>query len=179
MGGGLITLDVIHRAIEVGATGILGGGIRDGDLRNLLGHDLGVAITGAESIGLTVILTEGFGEIAMARKTFDILKENNGKEASISGATQIRAGVLRPEIIIPNPAAKPTPQSAEIQIGLSIGAQVRAIRTPFFGRIGTVTALPPKLQSLESETQVRVLEIEFEDGVRAIVPRANVERIEE
>ena len=34
---------------------------------------LGLAITGTEDIGLTVIVTEGFGEIAMARKTFDLL----------------------------------------------------------------------------------------------------------
>ena len=32
----------------------------------MLGYDLGVAITGSERIGLTVVITEGFGEIAMS-----------------------------------------------------------------------------------------------------------------
>ncbi len=37
------------------------------DLEALLGYNLGVAITGSERIGLTIVITEGFGEIAMAR----------------------------------------------------------------------------------------------------------------
>ena len=178
VGGNLLTLDVIDKARESGAVGIIGGGIRDSDLRDLLGYDLGVAITGTENIGLTAIVTEGFGPIAMASKTFDILSENNGKEASISGATQIRAGVLRPEIIIP--ASNIGGQAEESDHpGLIEGALLRVIRAPHFGHVGKVTALPPELQTVESETHVRVLEVEFDNGDRAIVPRANVELIEE
>ena len=178
VGGNLLTRAAIDKARACGAVGIIGGGIRDADLRDLLGYDLGVAITGTEDIGLTVIVTEGFGPIAMARKTFDILRENHGKEASLSGATQIRAGVLRPEIIIPEVGADHRAEEAD-QVGLAEGAHLRAIRAPHFGRVGKVTALPPELQTVESETRVRVLEVEFENGDRAIVPRANVELIQE
>ncbi len=178
VGGNLLTLDVIEKARERGAVGIIGGGIRAADLRHLLGYDLGVAITGTEDIGLTVIVTEGFGPIAMARKTFDILSENNGKEASISGATQIRAGVLRPEIIIPESNIDSQTEESG-HPGLVTGALLRAIRAPHFGQVGKVTALPSELQTVESETRVRVLEVEFENGNRAVVPRANVELIEE
>jgi hypothetical protein len=52
------------------------------------------------------------------------------------------------------------------------------IRHPYFGTLGTVTNLPAPLQVLQSESKARVLEVEFEDGKRAIVPRANVEMIE-
>ena len=179
--GGLITFGAIRRAQQVGAVGIIGGGIRDQDLRSLLGYDLGVAITGTEEIGLTVIVTEGFGEIRMAQKTFDILRGHSGGEASISGATQIRAGVMRPEIIIPDPDATQggAAESSEKQGGLDLGAQLRAIRAPYFGRIGKVTALPVELREVDSGARVRVLEVEFEDGARAVIPRANVELIEE
>ena len=174
----MLTLDAIDKAREIGAVGIIGGGIRDADLRDLLGYDLGVAITGTENIGLTVIVTEGFGPIAMARKTFGILSENNGKEASISGATQIRAGVLRPEIIIPESSIREQAEESD-HPGLIEGALLRVIRAPHFGQVGKVTTLPPELQTVESETHVRVLEVEFDNGNRAIVPRANVELIEE
>ncbi len=177
--GGLATLPGIRRAVEVGAAGVIAGGIRDHDLRALLGYDLGVAITGTEEIGLTVIVTEGFGRISMAGKTFSVLKEREGEEASVSGATQIRAGVLRPEIIIPTRAEgtdSPVQKEAE---GMQIGDPIRVIRQPYFGRIGAVAGLPPELQTVESETKVRVLEVRFEDGATAIVPRANVEIIEE
>ena len=182
VGGGVIDLDVILRAKEVGAVGLIGGGIRDGDLRQLLGYDLGVAITGAEEIGITVIVTEGFGEIAMAPKTFGLLRENNGREASISGATQIRAGVVRPEIIIPmvdEGTAEARSEGSEVGAGLALDATVRAVRAPYFGRIGRVVGLPSELQTVESETRVRVLEVAFDDGTRAVIPRANVELIEE
>ena len=182
VGGGVIGLDVLLRAKEAGAVGLIGGGIRDGDLRQLLGYDLGVAITGAEEIGITVIVTEGFGEIAMAPKTFDLLREHNGREASISGATQIRAGVLRPEIIIPTAgeeAGGGSTEGSDVGAGLAIDATVRAVRAPYFGRIGRVVGLPTELQTVESETRVRVLEVAFEDGTRAVIPRANVELIEE
>ena len=62
---------------------------------------------------------------------------------------------------------------------MSVGSLMRVIRVPYFGKIGKVVALPPELEKLESETSARVLEIEFLDGTRAIVPRANVEIIEE
>jgi hypothetical protein len=180
VGGSLISAASLARARQVGAVGVIGGGIRDQDLRELLGYDLGVAITGTEEIGLTVIATEGFGEIAMARKTFDILSCCAGQEASLSGATQIRAGVVRPELIVPAAdQAVRCEVSEAAQAGLGAGAVVRAIRVPHFGRIGRVRSLPAELQELESGARVRVLEVEFEDGSRAILPRANVERIEE
>jgi hypothetical protein len=182
LGGSLITIDVFKKAREVGVKGIVAGGIGDSDLRNLLGYDLGVAITGSEEIGLTLVVTEGFGEMTMAEKTFGLLSSKSGMKTSISGATQIRAGVIRPEVVIPldGTAAKDTSEGeVQASTGLSIGTPVRVIREPYFGAIGKVTALPPELQVLKSEAKVRVLEVEFEDGSRAVIPRANVELIED
>jgi len=179
---GLVSHAAIERAREAGAIGVIGAGVRDQDLRELLGFDLGVAITGSEDIGLTVILTEGFGEIAMARRTYEIFEACDGSEASISGATQIRAGVLRPEIIVPagsnDPARKPESSPTHSE-GMTEGDLLRVIRAPYFGRIGKVAELTADLRRVESGARVRVLEVEFEDGSRAVVPRANVELIEE
>ncbi len=61
---------------------------------------------------------------------------------------------------------------------LEIGTVIRIIRQPHFGRIAKVTALPEELTKVESETLVRVLEAEFEDGSKVSLPRANVEVIE-
>ena len=157
----------------------LGGGLRDRDLRDLLGRDLGVAITGTEQIGLTVVATEGFGRVAMARKTFDILQACAGMDASMAGATQIRAGVLRPEIIVPTAADKKEEEERPGAEGLQVGDLLRVIRMPYFGRIGRVSDLPAELCAVESGARVRVLAVEFEDGEQAVVPRANVELIEE
>ena len=101
LGGSLVTANALKKAISVGAVGIVVGGFNDKDLRDFLGYDLGVAITGNEKKGITLVVTEGFGEINMAQKTFDLLKSKEGQVACINGATQIRAGVIRPEVVIP------------------------------------------------------------------------------
>ncbi|RLE58787.1 MAG: hypothetical protein DRJ35_07165 [Thermoprotei archaeon] len=182
VGGGLVTAGAIKKAEKVGAKGIVVGGIEAQDIVDYLGYDIGVAITGSEDIPLTVIVTEGFGHIPMAKRTFELLKKYDGKEASINGATQIRAGVIRPEVVIkqeePPEEIKQKAQQVGMK-GLEVGTLVRVIRVPYFGKIGRVVSMPPEPQQLESETYARVCEIEFTDGTRAIVPRANLEMIEE
>jgi hypothetical protein len=179
VGGARVSHEALVRARELGAAAVVAGGMDDRDLRRLLGRELGVAVTGSEDLGLTVILTEGFGRIPMASRSFRLLAAHEGQVASVSGATQIRAGVLRPEIIVPTAA----PVAADAGPGpgtLAVGAPIRAIRAPHFGRLGKVVELPPGLHPLETEAMVRVLVVEFEDdGTRVRVPRANVERIAE
>jgi hypothetical protein len=181
LGGSIVTADAVRKAIKVGASGVVTGGFSDKDLRDFLGYDIGVAITGSEDLGVTLVFTEGFGEIMMAKKTFDLLKSKVGQMACINGATQIRAGVIRPEVIIPIAADIKAGKgdAAKHGMGLEIGSPIRVIRAPYFGMLGAVTALPSPLQVLESESKARVLEVEFESGERAIVPRANVEMIED
>jgi len=180
VGGARITMEAIDKARQAGARGIIAGGFDDEDLRTLLGHDLGVAITGHEDLGITIVLTEGFGEIAMAQRTFDLLKENEGMLACINGATQIRAGVIRPEIVIPRLSQeKPAAEGGEaLSLGLQEGSRVRIIREPNFGSLGNVTALPPELVAMECETKVRVLKVKLDSGEEYHLPRANVEMIE-
>lgn len=180
VGGSFLPAETLTKAKELGLAGLVVGGIHDKDLRALLGYDLGVAITGTEQVGFTLILTEGFGTIPMAQKTFELLSAHTGEKASISGATQIRAGVIRPEIIIPKQAravskiGAATPQRE----GIRIGDPVRIIRDPLFGKIGQVSALPSDLQKIPTESEVRVLEVKFPDGQVAVIPRANIEVIE-
>lgn len=180
VGGSHVTWDGLQKAMEVGASGIVVGGFDDPDLKRLLGRDLGVAITGHENLATALILTEGFGDIAMAHGTFDLLKSREGMKASINGATQIRAGVIRPEIVVPLEGSATDASDAEGSVtGLEIGSLIRAIREPHFGSLGKVTELPNELQKMESESMVRVLRVEFESGEQALLPRANVEMIEE
>ncbi|MBI5266251.1 MAG: hypothetical protein HY851_03360 [candidate division Zixibacteria bacterium] len=179
VGGSLVTADAIKKAVSVGAKGIVVGGFDDKDLRDFLGYDIGVAITGSEDIGVTLVVTEGFGQINMALRTYELLKAHEGELASINGATQIRAGVIRPEVVIPKAVQKGGMKDVNAEIeGLKIGSPVRVIRHPYFGRLGSVSKLPSPLQKLDSESHARVLEVEFDDGKRALVPRANVEMIE-
>jgi hypothetical protein len=180
VGGSLIELTALRKAVKLGAKGVVVGGFDDQDVKEILGYDLGVAITGHEELGTTLMITEGFGKIRMAQRTFELLKNLVGRKASINGATQIRAGVIRPEVVIPleDIADKKMIAEKKGSEGMVIGSQIRIIRQPYFGMLATVTDLPAPLQKLPTEARVRVCEVELEDGKKVILPRANVELIE-
>ena len=178
VGGGFIGLEAFKKAISLNISGIVIGGFNYYDLKEILGYNLGVAITGSEDINTSLIVTEGYGHIKMSRGTFSLLKENENNFCSINGATQIRAGVIRPEIVIPiKEDSSKSVKESKIGKGIVIGSLVRVIRAPFFGLMGKVTELPSKLQKMESETLVRVAKINVDDQ-DIIIPRSNLEMVE-
>ncbi len=187
VGGSNVSASALRKAASVGVIGIVCGGVVDRDLMDYLaealnqpGFDIGVAITGQEPIPFSLLITEGFGTITMAARTFALLKSLEGQVASINGATQIRAGVIRPEVIVPQGdtiLSAGTDKSDDESGQLAAGTPIRVIREPYFGILGEVTGLPSELVQVDSETMVRVLEAKLQDGRTVVVPRANVEII--
>jgi hypothetical protein len=180
VGGAAASIETLRVAAERGAVGLVIGGLADSVLTEYLGRRIGVAVTGNEDVPLTVILTEGFGRMPMARRTFDLFTRLSAKECSLSGATQIRAGVQRPEVIAPIKfgEGEEVGQAAGGGGLLEEGTPVRVIRVPYFGQLGEVLELPAELQEMESGTKVRVLKARLAGGEVVTVPRANVEIIE-
>ena len=179
VGGSFISLNAYKKAIQTKVAGVVVGGFNYFDLEDILGYTLGVAITGSEELATSLIITEGYGKIRMGQRTFDLLKEHSGKFASINGATQIRAGVIRPEIVISlaKEELKGDSKDVDASEGIQEGSVVRVIRAPHFGRMGKVVELPSELRKMESETMVRVAIIEI-DGENVEIPRSNLEMVE-
>ena len=180
VGGAMVTVDAINKAIEQKAVAIVTGGIDAKDLKDFLGYDLGVAITGNEEKGITLVITEGFGKMRMASFTYDLFKSLEGRIASAHGATQIRAGVIRPEVVIPLPElSKESLQTEQKEMAIvEIDSPIRAIRVPYFGNLGRIKELPAELEDIDSEAHVRIFKVLLEDGKEVTIPRANVEIIE-
>ncbi len=175
VGGTRPTLEAIQRAAEVGAAGMVVGSIDDQTLTAYLGYELGMAVTGHEDVPLTVIVTEGFGWLPLAERTHSLLQSLDGRAASVNGATQVRAGAVRPEIIVARDDVEPGGGEEDAETGLRIGAPIRIIRVPHFGVTAEVAALPPEPQPIETGARTRVLEARLPDGKVVTVPRANVE----
>ena len=189
VGGTRPTLEALQRAAANGAAGLVVGSIDDYALTGYLGYDLGMAVTGHEDVSMTVIVTEGFGWLPVAERTHALLRSLEGRAASINGATQVRAGAVRPEIIVARteePAgsgggqdagtgALPTATPRDPASGLRVGAYVRIIREPHFGVAAEIIALPTEPQPIETGTRTRVLDARLPDGTLFTVPRANVE----
>ena len=179
VGGSFVSIEAYKKALKLNVRGIVVGGFNYFDLEEVLGYRLGVAITGTEDLATSLVLTEGYGNIKMSDRTFELLKTHNGKFVSINGATQIRAGVIRPEIVIPL-KENDIPNDVDVdkeRLGIEEGSLVRVIRAPYFGKIGNVIGLPPELQQMESETMVRVAQVNI-DGDDIVIPRSNLEMLE-
>ncbi len=180
IGGGRVTLQALEAAREAGAVAVVTGAIDDRDLDSFVGEPLGVAITGQEELGLSLVLTEGFGDTPMRRRTFELLAERDGRRASVNGATQIRAGVIRPEVVVPEPGATWGAMDEGEMHGLAVGSPVRLIRPPTFGELAVIEELPEALTQIATEAKVRVARVRLErTGEVITVPRANMEIIEE
>jgi len=168
----------IKRAAAAGAAGLVLGAVGDDALREYVGYDIGVAITGQEEVPMTLIVTEGFGSLPMAGRTWELLRLLEGQLASINGATQIRAGVIRPEIVVTRERPGGASAAAAPEQVLALGARVRMIREPHFGALGRVSALPPELAEIETESWVRIALVQLDSGEEVRAPRANLELIQ-
>ncbi len=174
VGGTKPSIEFIREAENRGVLGLVVGAIDDHALAEYLGFDLGVAITGDEKVKMTIIITEGFGKLAISDRVLTVLKPLEGKLASINGATQVRAGAVRPEIVICNSDSAEREHN-EVYPSLALGSRIRIIRVPYFGAFGTVTALPSELTKIATGAETRVLKATLENGEEVTVPRANVE----
>lgn len=174
-GGTRPTIGAINKAANGGAVGFVTGGIDDETISQYLGYDLGIALTGDEEVPMTLIITEGFGDIAMSQRVIDTLSDYEGRLVAINGATQVRAGAVRPEIIVPLDTNTEHKMEPIKPLSLEVGARVRLIRVPHFGKIGVVEELPVKPQEIETGAVTRVVRVKLDNDKLVTVPRANVE----
>lgn len=178
VGGTKPQISAITKAAELGACGIVTGSIDDQTLKAYLGYDLGIALTGDEQVPLTLIVTEGFGFIPLAKRIMEMCRELEGSAVSINGATQVRAGAMRPEIIIPragNVCNFEDLDSQDLEKGLVEGGRVRLLRVPYFGKLATVLELPQQKERIETGAYARVLRVKIDHASVVTIPRANVE----
>jgi hypothetical protein len=196
LGGALVTGSALQRAAAVGVAALVTGGIEDRDLTDLLGAELAVAVTGSEELRPVLVITGGFGRFPFDPLAFDLLLAREGALACACGRTRVRAGAVRPEVIVPletggapgsGPgsgagapgAAGPAAAGVDARGGedgrLAIGRRVRVVTAPHLGRIGTVAALPTERRTFPSEGRFLAVEVALPGGRRIVVPRANVE----
>ncbi len=175
VGGGKVTAEVLRRMIQVGVSAVVAASASGNDLIEIVGDTLNPASTGNEEIGITLVLTEGFGELSMAEHTFELLEQLGGAEVAVNGTTQIRAGVMRPEVIsspLENAKRQPYPNER-----IQAGSRVRVVRGSAFGETGHVLAVPEETHPIASGATSLVFEIELDDKTRVVIPRPNAELI--
>lgn len=160
-----VTLDEepLERAREMDARGLITGG---------LAPDL---IATAEELDFPVIVTDGFGEVTMMDSIFELLVEHDGRETSISGGSAAARNGVRPELIIPILNREPPPKRASKRADLEPGSEVRAVRAPYAGQVGTVVGIPRFAQRLDTGARIRCAEVDFGGDGSAFIPLVNLD----
>ena len=85
---------------EKGARGIVLSESNVADIEELFGEEVYSGVTGKADRGIVLLLLDGFGEKSMKEENWKFFKSLEGASAYLNGMTQIRAGVIRPELII-------------------------------------------------------------------------------
>ncbi len=97
---GKISHDALLKAAKIGIPAIIAASCDLSVLREYAGEGFIPGITGNEEVKTSVVLTNTFCSDDLMGEEFDFLRENEGKFISVNGTTHIRAGAIRPEILI-------------------------------------------------------------------------------
>lgn len=203
LAGAHASASFLERAAAAGVAAVVAGGAHLADLEALCGRPLGLVVSGGEPVPFGVVLTEGFGAWPVAPRAFSMLAALAGRAAYVSPQTQVRAGVVRPRVMVPRtgdpgdpgvtPLGRPEaeagllPESLRPTGGLAAGAppsglapgtRVRVVGGPYFGRTGRVAALTPGAVAFTSEVRARAALVALDGGGRATVARRNLELLE-
>lgn len=166
LGGAGITFAALRRAAQEHAAGIVVGGLPS-PLYEV-----------APTLGVPVLVTEGFGARPMAQLIFDLLAAHDAQETCLNTNTRSSGGSSRPEIFIPTTSGQSGAASARLLDTLApeVGAIVRVTAPPHEGETGKIVAIPKLPQTLESGILVWGVEVELGEE-QVFVPAQNVELI--
>lgn len=167
LGGAGVSEQALRRAVQERAAGLVVGGMAP-ELQELVA-----------TLGLPTLVTEGFGEHAMAAPIFDLLAAHDGEECCLNSATRVRGGTARPEVFVPaiSPAGAAADSLPSPILTAQPGATVRITFGARKGGVGKITEIPKMPQALESGVSAWGAEIDLGGGERVFVPWQNLELI--
>jgi len=98
-----INLNMLESAVKMKVNGIIAPSINNKEWVKFCDNEMSVTFTGDEQFGFTLVLIKGFGDVKLEDDVSALLSSYHRKMISINGRTQIRAGIVRPQIILPAP----------------------------------------------------------------------------
>jgi hypothetical protein len=185
IGGSGISAAALRRAVQEQVRGVIVGGVDDSELRTFLGWgSLGAWRTGGgtwqlpagnQEYGLTLVVTEGFGERPMSLPLFELLALHDRQEALIEGVTRLRGPMRRPRVVVPLSSRASGVQIEPPRPGLRPGTSVRLLDSAHLGQVGQVRAVSSVPRRLPSRVRTPAADITLEDGTSLLLPHADIE----
>lgn len=183
--GGFIYKEAIAAAVANGANGIITGGINARDYIGMSGSITQKSSFGTD-IGISVLVTEGFGSLPIGNDIYQILQKYDGKFAILDG----NQGVLNlpsfdPQCMIRIKSSQLPPLQGETVIEavpsleaheIKLGQIVRVIAPPFMSEQGRVVSIDKQPTKLQSGVVAEAVTIETKSR-KIAVPYLNLEII--
>lgn len=157
VGGGMAFLDALQKAVDLGVSGVIAGGINARDFRAMSGGSWNISHGQWSDVGLTLMATEGFGSTAIGSDIFPLLQDHQGEYVILDGN---RAKLTLPtrqedsmmyirKARLPVDITPETPLVAN-QGELKVGVRVRVLSAPYLGSQGVIDSIdrsPTRLPS--------------------------------
>ncbi len=177
--GRTASLELLQAANEVGCAGVVVAHMCSDALATYAGSNSRPGITGEDELLMPVMLTERFSPTMMRSSIWQEFSSLQGRYASMSGKTQIRAGLVRPEVVVCEAEWPEKLPTSEVTSGaVQVGDLVRVLRSPYLDRIGRVVVLPRERQVIATGSRVRVAEVLIDEEL-VTLPVANLVKIAE
>jgi len=121
-----------------------------------------------------IVLTDGFGALAMNSAAYRLITTNAKREATLNAEVFDRYSGARPEVIIPLPVTTEPPAPTDAMT-FAPGQTVRLRRPPAAGSLGNITTLRSGLTVFPSGLRSAAAEVKLENGEQILVPLVNLE----
>lgn len=180
--GSLIYGDTLKKAVGIGISGVISGGLNARDFKSISGSIDSRKRIGTD-VGITLVSTEGFSALPIGEDIFSELLKYDGKFIFISGNS--------PKIMLPSldadsiisvkkvylPLGKVVVRQPEVsQLTINIGSKVRLIWPPFMGTQAVVIGIDKTPTKLESGLLTFLITVDLPSR-KIKVPFPNVELI--
>jgi hypothetical protein len=168
---------------HMGTILVSGGALDAATLAAAVQNKVGGIVTGSISSSLlsqvrasplSLLLTEGFGDMAMNASAFHVLQSYAGREGCLNPRMGTRWNQQRPELVVPLPAEGRPPAPA-YGAPLEVGTQVRALCAPYKSAVGEIVSLPPHHHRLESGIKALGAEVDLESIGKVFIPFENLD----
>lgn len=182
VGGSQVSLEALKQAMSYNVAGIISGGINLADFKKIAGGEWEPGKKHEGDVGISLLVTEGFGAVPIGPDIFSLLKRYNHKFALLDGGqarlvlpsdnpdSMIDIRKAKPDEVLPVDAVSPIEEEP-----LIVGARVRIVAPPQLGKQGTVEAIDRTATLLPSGASVCLATVAGQGKIR--VPYLNLEII--
>jgi hypothetical protein len=121
-----------------------------------------------------IVVIDAIGRSGLDPAAHKLLSTNAKREVAMNAEAFNRNEGTRPEVVIPLPISQEPPVAKDMDT-LAVGQQVRLVRAPNIGGIGTITNILPGLTMLANGLKTPAAEVRFDAGDTLVLPLVNLE----